>query len=288
MKKSFFDWPLDGQIGLIICISSLLLLGYAAYVDMRDDDRAQKSGEFIIMKPMRAMWLRMLAIFMFAGLLTYGVSQAGYCINMTAAENTTNQKIGMFLAALVWSMFIWAGYQLLFKRYHFNKTHFVVKNLCCAPKTYAWSQLKSVGIRFGYPHFRFDDGKGFYLPTSSKGAFQLKTLIDALLFDKDTPISPIYADDAAEQLRGKRVIVFPYSLDDNCDGHTGSPVLGVFTDVNAHEFIVTLDSGERITAKANLRGLAFFDDQWPYPGMDETALRPDFNIHWAVPTLDTK
>lgn len=283
MKKSFFDWPLDGQIGLIVCISSLLLVGYAAYVDIRDDDRAEKQGDFIIMKPMRAMWLRMLAMFMFAGLLTYGVSQAGYCINMTAAENTMNQKVGTVFAALVWSAFMWVAYQLLFKRYHFNKTHFVAKNLFCAEKTYAWSQLKNVGIRFGQPHFHFDDGKGFYLPTSSKGAFQLKTLIDAQLFDKDAPVAPIYADDAIGHLSGKRVIIFPYYLDNNCEGHTQSPVVGVFTNVNANEFVVTLDSGERMTAKPNLRGLAFFDDEWPYPGMDEMGARPDFNIHWAVP-----
>lgn len=288
MKKSFFDWPLDGQIGLIVCILALLLLGYAAYVDMRDDDRTQKQGDFLIMTPMRAMWLRMVAIFMFGGLVTYGVSQAGYCINMTAAENTTNQQIGMLLAAVIWSMFFWAAYQLLFKRYHFNKTHFVVRNLFSAPKTYAWSQLKNVGIRFGYPHFSFDDGKGFYLPTTSKGAFQLKTLIDALLFDKDAPVAPIYAEDTAELLRGKRVIIFPYHLDDNCEGHTGAPMVGVFTEVNEHQFMVALDSGERLTAKSNLRGLEFFEDEWPYPGMDETAVRPDFNIHWAVPALDTK
>ena len=268
--KSFFEWPMDGQITFVLIIFSLLCLFCADFFNRPASYQAQKNGDHFIMRPLPSTFVMVLGLFCMVVALTYGLSKTGYCPKMTFSENRQNQFIGLLLIIAFVAGFLYYIYMVFLLRYAFNSEEFIIKSPVKGMQRYFWKDITDIGVSGGYAYFKLGKKKIGLLRLRS-GEMQIINLIDSKIMDLTNPLFPVFNEEEVKKsLLGKSILVNILC----CNETMGVDLLGTgIGTVDSYEdnFVsITLKNGKYLKASTNIRSLAAMSGE------------PEFEGRWYV------
>lgn len=259
--KTFLEWPLDGQIGLITCLIALVCLLTGPLIDSIKDRAEPIIDGFIDIKPTLGQKIFMIGLILITGLMSYGALQAGNCFSMTADENIQNKWIAFGLASIFSFSTIWYITKLNFYTMKFNSSEMRIKRPFAQERKYRWSNLQNLTEKFGNPGLIFEGTKPIWLPLGNKGKQQLINFIKSKLNDLNKPILPIYYPQADEILSDKRLLIIVFELLSTFEVHFSEYFIGLITSIDEEKITLLREDGTTESYPTNLRNLTPFDDR---------------------------
>lgn len=260
MKKSFLEWPLDGQIIFAIILLSLACLLFSKLADRRQSRIIKKTDDLIHMQPLRSLSVTLLGIILADLAITYVVAQSGHCNLRTLSENDRNQLIGIMLAAVFWIGSLFFFYRIFMVKYAFNRDK-ITKATPFSKKTFLWSDLSNINADWKGSYLEFKNNKKLYLSYYYSGIKQLYNILNSKIMHWDKPTIPIYNEEGTKQFLGKSIILLLFRIDEIFLEHLVKYEIGIVKDIDKEKISILLKNGETMLASANIRSIDYFDDE---------------------------
>lgn len=265
MKKSFVDWPLDGQIFFVLTILAIFSLFLALFFDRKNNYIAKKSGDFFEMKLLNSARVFLVVMLLLCIFITYGVLQSGHCNLMTLTENTKNQLMGIVVAAGFWIALLFFGYVSFFKKYYFNGEQIKIVTPF-SKKIFMLSDLSGAGYDWQGGYFYFGKKNIFRVPSWVVGMPQLYNAIMIANSNKiHSEQGNISKDVLEKNFLGKRVIYIKYDVDGNYIKHPSGFELGKIYDISNSNVGLLMDNGKNILLNNNSLNVGVFDKRYKPP-----------------------
>lgn len=263
--KPFGEWPLDGQIGFIAIIAILAMLVFGHFIKEKEKDTFANERFYFL--PPLSYKIYLSEMLLACSLITYGVSQAGDCFNMTAEENTSNFYIGVLLATLLWGGTLAFLYKSFLTKISFDASGIVVRSPWSETK-YNWADFTEVAQYQNSLFVLFKDGRKFNVPTDYHGFIKFRNLVFSKMHSITNPPAPLFFDEAVGMLVGKQVFVSVLTSDKNINDVIKSQFSGRFTEVRENHIVIEKEDGSVFEAPKNLKSIfpiADYQDKVIFP-----------------------
>ncbi|MEZ5692037.1 MAG: hypothetical protein R3D71_10305 [Rickettsiales bacterium] len=259
--KSFFNWPLDGQIAFIGIIVAVLCFLLSDLANRNSVNIEEKSGDFFRMRYKKSSWLIMAGLLIFSTIITYGASKAGYCTLMNIEENTRNKLVAVFLTILIWIGTIMYCYHSFFVKLLFNEES-IIKNTPLSRKIFLWEDLSNMEVNWRGFYFDFKNNERLYIPSDTSGLEQFYNILSSKTQRINKPLTPrYYPEETINDFLDKKIIVFIFRLNEMCLLEFIRSEIGIIKNIGQETISILLESGETMSANASSQSIAVFQDE---------------------------
>lgn len=250
--KPFSEWPIDGLIGFILII--VVMAGVSIAPFLKNKKKAQLENGFFYMKPGTSTKVLSSIFVIVALLITYGVSQSGYCPRMTLEENNQNTMMGMVCCVFFWAMAFYFYYSSFLVKIAFNKTEISLTSPL-SKEVFLWKNLSELGYNYKGRFIVFEGNKKLYVPDGFTAVEKLGGILDSKFLSIEKPLNAALGDLEPTEIQNKKIYVILFKLSETLDALPFGGFAGVVTAVDGDQLVVQKIDGETVSIPYNLRSL---------------------------------